>query len=152
MDQGLDSSDELARALGTLVINFSFLEESLRDAIQVTAGGNSGVVSVLTAGLHFKTLLEKFGLLCKEAPSLRVPKADVEAYCNALGSLTDERNAMVRSAYLFQRGKEPTCRSRPSGTGVAGVALPVAEFSPKDILRLATQLRSAEQRLWELVA
>jgi hypothetical protein len=57
--------DELARALGALVINFSALEESLHDGILTLARPDQSdertmvVVNVLTAGLQFKTLTEK---------------------------------------------------------------------------------------------
>src|SRR5438128_1219794 len=98
------STEELFRALGILVVNFAALEESLHDAIWLTAApaNDMKVINVLTAGLPFRTLVEKFGALCIEAPELRVEKSDVAAFCSHLNDLNQRRNEYIHSAWMFR--------------------------------------------------
>jgi hypothetical protein len=151
VNQQLRPQDDLARALGALVINFAFLEEALHDAILITSGCPVGAVNVLTAGLQFRTLVEKFGALCADAANLRVPKPEVEAYCKHLLTLNERRNALVHSAWLVQRGDESTRRVRRRADAAKGFTYAITQATPDQINALAQQLLAAEAKLWELV-
>ena len=151
MNQQRRPQDDLARALGALVINFAFLEEALHDAILITTGCPLGVVNVLTAGVQFRALVEKFGALCADATDLRVPKADVEAFCRRLVALNEQRNALVHSAWLVQRDTEPTRRVRRRADAVRGFTYAVTEVKPEQIDALAQELLAVEAKLWEIV-
>ena len=86
---------EIVAALGTLVINVAALEESLHDAIQVLSGINNVSIGVLTAGLSFRQLVERFGALCFELKTCRVPVDEVRKYCAHLDALNDNRNLLI---------------------------------------------------------
>src|SRR2546428_12222651 len=90
---------EIVIALGTLVVNVSAMEESLHDAIYVLSGGNNVAIGVLTAGLSFRQLVERFGALCFELKTCRLPPDDIKKYCAHLDALNDKRNLMIHSAW-----------------------------------------------------
>lgn len=51
---------ELVAALGELTIDFATLEEVLRESIWWILGGNEERAQIMTAGLSFQTLIEKW--------------------------------------------------------------------------------------------
>jgi hypothetical protein len=142
-------AEALATALGALVINFAALEESLHDAIWAVAGG-SPAVSVLTAGLPFRTLVEKFAALRRDVPLPSVPQSQVEAYCAGLLNLNDRRNKLVHSSWRFREVGEAPRRARRRVRAKTGLTLETASVAPSQIHALAEELRLAEQKLWDV--
>ena len=152
MTDDTNSQDQLLYALGTLVVNFSALEESLHDAIVLLAKEcDMATVNVLTAGLQFRTLVEKFGALCTEAAELRVPPTDVHEYCKFVLGLNDERNRYVHSAWGIAPKDTGHRRFKRSARAKSGFQLDLQNVPPADILDLAERLRQAEHKLWEIV-
>lgn len=147
---------ELLRALGALVVNFSALEESLHDAVWVLADvgdddRNMVTINVLTAGLQFRTLVEKFGALCTEFKSrLCVPLTEAQEFCRLVLTLNDERNRYVHSAWSAAADVGHR-RFRRSAKTKTGFRLDIRSVSPDDIFDLAERLQQAEQKLWEIV-
>ena len=150
-DAANDQEDELLRAIGALVVNFGALEESMHDAILVLSGiEQPTVVNVLTAGSAFRVLVEKFGALCKELGTARVPEADVKSYCDHLGRLNDRRNAVVHSAWNWL-GTAGTRRIKRSAKISSGFSLGVTPMTAEQVMTLADEIREAELKLWEVV-
>jgi len=138
--------------LGILVVNFAALEESLHDAIWLTAApkSNMKVINVLTAGLPFRTLVEKFGALCKEVPGVRVPSADVTAFCSRLNELNQRRNEYIHSAWTFRDPGQAPARFKRTAKAKDGFSLNVTPAPITEILGLARELLEAERKLWEI--
>src|SRR3989442_13193865 len=89
----------LLQALGSLVVRFSILEESIRDVIMLVSDSKGNVVPILTSGLPFKTLVEKFGAVCVEsAPAYGSPD-EIKAFCGLLHKINEDRNALVHSVW-----------------------------------------------------
>jgi|SRR6266699_2507802 len=144
--------EALFRALGILVVNFAALEESLHDAIWVTVPANEmKSINVLTAGLPFRTLVEKFGALCMEAPNLRVPKSEVDAFCAHLNNLNQKRNEYIHSAWIFRDPERVPTRFKRTAKAKAGFSLNVTPVPVKEVLALADELVEAENKLWGIV-
>ena len=145
------SQDHLLNALGALVVSFSALEESLHDAIVMLAVEcDMATVNVLTAGLQFRSLVEKFGALCTKAAELRVPPTDVHKYCTLVLRLNEERNRYVHSAWGITHKDTGHRRFKRSAKAKSGFQLDIQDVSSAEILDLAERLRQAEQKLWEI--
>ena len=146
-----NSLDQLLHALGALVVNFSALEESLHDAIVLLATEcNMATVNVLTAGLHFPTLVEKFGALCTGVAEPRVPPTDVHEYCKFVLGLNEERNRYIHSAWDIAEDTGHR-RFKRSARAKSGFQLGIQNVPSAEILDLAERLRQAEHKLWEIV-
>ena len=146
-----DLRDRLLHALGALVVNFSALEESLRDALWLLSGGDNQAINVLTAGLGFRNLVEKFGAVCRESDKLRTPVSDVEQFCGYLHSLNDERNQLIHSAWAIRPSQDAPQRFKRKASTKAGFTLDVQTVDPEEILAMAEKLRLVEVKLWEFV-
>ena len=152
MTDDTNSQDQLLYALGALVVNFSALEESLHDAIVLLAKEcDMATVNVLTAGLQFRTLVEKFGALCTEAAELRVPPTDVHEYCKFVLGLNDERNRYVHSAWGIAPKDTGHRRFKRRAKAKSGFQFDIQDVLPAEILDLAERLRQADRKLWEIV-
>lgn len=152
MTDDTNSQDQLLYALGTLVVNFSALEESLHDAIVLLATEcNMATVNVLTAGLRFPTLVEKFGALCNGAAEPRVPPTDVHEYCKFVLGLNEERNRYVHSAWGIADKDTGHQRFKRRAKVKSGFQFDIQNVLPAEILDLAKRLRQAEDKLWEIV-
>ena len=150
MSDSADVESEVLTALGGLVVNVSAMEESLHDAIWLISGAENRSVHVLSAGLAFRTLVEKFGALCVEMKTCRIPVEDVSQYCAHLNSLNDQRNTIIHSAWNW-RGSAGTRRFKRTAKIKTGFSLNITNTTPNEIRELAERFRQAEQKLWEIV-
>jgi hypothetical protein len=76
-------AESLASALGKLLVNVAGLEEALHDAIELTAlaDGNrqdAKSITILTAGMRFADLIDKFETLCAETGRAREGQEQVK--------------------------------------------------------------------------
>ena len=142
--------DDVLKALGALVVNVAAMEESLHDAIMLLAGTENAAIGVLTAGLNFRTLVEKFGALCLELGTHRGTVDDVKGYCRHLNELNDKRNAIVHSAWNWL-GSAGVRRYKRTAKVKSGFALNVTKTSPTEILEVAASFFQAERKIWEYV-
>lgn len=142
--------DDVLKALGALVVNVAAMEESLHDSIMLLAGPESAAIGVLTAGLNFRTLVEKFGALCVELKTHRGAVEDVKAYCKHLNDLNDKRNVIVHSAWNWL-GTGGVRRYKRTAKPKSGFALSVTKTSPTEIRELAAAFFQAERKIWEYV-
>lgn len=133
-------------------MNFAALEESLHDAIWLASapGSEMKVINVLTAGLSFRTLVDKFGAVCMEATDLRVPKEDVAAFCGRLNDLGQRRNEYIHSAWQFRDPNKDPIRFKRTARPKAGFSLNVAPSPVADILQLADDILEAEHKVWAI--
>jgi hypothetical protein len=142
--------EQLFRALGIFVVNFAALEESLHDAIWLAAapGSDMKMINVLTAGLPFRTLVEKFGAACMEAKDLRVSKEEVATFCARLNELNQRRNEYIHSAWQFRDPTQDPTRFKRTARPKAGFSLNVSTAPVAEILKLGDDLLEAERILW----
>jgi hypothetical protein len=141
---------KVVTALGALVVNAAVMEESLHDAIWVMSGGDNPAISVLTAGLSFRYLVEKLGALCFELKNCSLPNEEVAKYCAHLNTLNEERNLMIHSAWNWG-GSAGTRRYKRTAKIKSGFSLNVTPIKPEAIRDLADQYIEAEKKLWEYV-
>jgi hypothetical protein len=140
----------IVNALGALVVNASAMEESLHDAIWVLSGGNNVAIGVLTAGLSFRYLVDKFGALCTELKTCRLPREDVAKYCAHLHALNDERNLMIHSAWNWA-GSAGTRRYKRTAKVKSGFSFNMTPINADAVRELADKYVEAEKNLWEYV-
>jgi hypothetical protein len=149
-DSSMNAREDVIFALGALVVNAASAEEGLRDAIYPIADEHDAV-NVLTAGLPFRALVDKFGALCKQTGRARLPIEDVHAFCNALNGLYDERNVAIHSAYNLRVEDLPHRSYKRSAKPKTGFSLNVKAITASDIRDLAERFRQASQKVWEFV-
>jgi hypothetical protein len=147
---------ELREALGDLVLGFVALEEDLHDAIFVLAEKecprDRRTVSVLTAGLGFRTLVGKFGALCNELRPVEVSQADVVEFCNHLNRLNDRRNQMVHSAWVWaERGPAGVHRRKRTADPKKGFSHPLGRATVEEVRDLAQDFVNAGNKVWEII-
>ncbi len=149
-----DQRNALYSALGILVVNFAALEESLHDAIVLALDGKAEMPSVnlLTAGLSFRTLVEKLGATCRSSKGLRVSLAALDTFLAHLNKLNEQRNAMIHSAWAIRDPDDAPLRFKRSSKGKEGFTFHAALVPIEDIRSLSIDLSEAEKKLWEVVS
>ncbi|MDB4883283.1 MAG: hypothetical protein JWL95_2049 [Gemmatimonadetes bacterium] len=146
-----NTSDDVVTALGELVLSVSWLEETLHDAIWLLSGADNRAVQILTAGLPFRTLIEKLGAIAVDLRTSTVPADDVIAYCKHLDALNERRNTIIHSAWHLDADEGNHRRFKRSAKPKSGFSLNVRPIAAADIYSLAREFRDAERKLWEIV-
>jgi len=143
--------DQLAIALGGLVINFAALEESLHDAIRVAINGNEST-DALTAGLSFKVLVEKLGAVCVDLGTSPATPKEIRAFCDRLEKLNDRRNQLIHSTWGLSADRvRRTRRSKRSASAKGGFEVRVTHTSVAEVRAVADECIEADRKLWEIV-
>lgn len=97
--------DELLLALGTLLVAFSKLEETLRFVIGRKFGEAESRCLALTTGLTFRVLVDKFGAIYRDLPLRRgATSEDITAFCAHLSKINDDRNRLVHAIWHISDG------------------------------------------------
>jgi hypothetical protein len=144
------TSTRLYEALGGLVVRFAWLEDNLHDAIYMALHpADMTQINVLTAGLQFRTLVEKLGALLRDHPLRKAAPEEIEAFCSHLLTLNEQRNTFIHSVYGrtpegVRKAYKRTARPK------AGFSLNVRDLSVADIDALTASIDAAEKRLWQL--
>ena len=138
----------LYRALGHLVFIFSHLDEGLHQAIKMRCGLREEV-SILTSGLRFPELVDRFRLLFADfehpAPST---ERGVSALCKELIALNEERNRQMHSTWGFWSTGGPARMRHRIGKG--GMNLSLESVSVTDLDALADRMHRAADKVYEL--
>jgi len=146
---GAEPLDELFIALGRLVFEFGQLEEALHDALWMALGGRDEV-RILSAGLGFRQLLERFrALYAGFRDPVTGAAAGVDDLCALLDNLNTERNREVHSVWGFWADNgRPARMRRTSRRG--SLALKLEAVEPHELLALAERMRLAAVKVWEV--
>lgn len=140
------------QALGLLVVTFGALEDSLRDAILIGAGGQDQMIPMLTAGMAFRALIDKFGAMCVcTRPPLRT-SADIQPLCNVLNAINDDRNRLVHATWTSSGPAGVPRRYKMSANARNGLRLNPQDVPVSDILALVSRIEDADRKIWEIVA
>ena len=114
-------------------------------------GTRSPAIPVLTAGLAFRTLVEKFGAVwhdCALAPATSgISDADLADICKDLNALNDERNSLIHSTWVMTRDEHPSVRTKSSADARTGLEFKVTEVAVEDVRALAARIERVEVRL-----
>jgi len=144
-------SDALLRALGRLVLAHSEVEESLRAAIALNVGTDLVAAEILTAGISFRSLVDKFGALYREVNGDPSYREMLRAFCNHLSDLNEQRNSLIHASWLhFDTGE--VRRLRRSATPHKGLVTSSHGVAPADIEQLVATLAAADTKLWAYVS
>ena len=150
-EKGGNSAQDVVLALGGLVVNVAALEEALHDAIFLLAGGENQAIGVLTAGLPFRTLVDKFGALCAGLEVQRPPSKSVIEYCAHLNTLNEQRNSLIHSGWNLRDARRGHRRFKRTAKAKTGFKLNPTAVKAEDVHLLSDQFREAEKKLWEFV-
>ena len=141
---------ELLEALGTLLVSFSELEESLHFAIAFTFAPAEQRAYCLTAGLPFRTLVEKFGALYHDLPRRKVTSEDVTSFCAVLNTLNEQRNQLVHAIWLSGEG-DAVHRTSRRATPKQGLHERSEPVNAAEVLALARKCDDTESTLFTYV-
>jgi len=146
-----NTQNQLYEAIGRLVVRFAWLEDNLHDAISVALHPAEGkLTNVLTAGLQFRTLVEKIGALLHDHSGRRAALEDIDTLCKELNALNDERNIVIHSVYGQTRQGQQKAYKR-TARAKAGFSLNVRDVTIADIEALTSRIDNAERTIWALV-
>lgn len=135
---------ELLNALGEMVIRFSALEESLRDAIWSVNRSADVVVQSLTVGLNFSTLIDKFGAIYYE--HYPAHRADISALCAHPRSLNEKRNTLIHSFWYNSPGSTEMVRHKITARSKHGLELRAEGVLAATVRALSSALADAEDK------
>ena len=141
----------LLRALGSLVVNFSALEESIHDAIFMVVGGRDPVISALTSGMSFRTLVKKLGVVCVTVKPPLGSSPDIQKLCNVLDAINDARNDLIHSAWTSNGPAGVPRRHKMSADAKKGLRLNPTDVPISVIGDLIRRIEDADRKIWELV-
>ncbi len=149
-DAGRNAPSDLAEALGRLVISFSSLEESLHDGIWKVAGLMTPEVRLLTTGMNFHRLVEKFELLYEERSGRQKGLEPVADLCQLLQKLRGERNDLIHGMWQFDSGSGEAHRYTVKGSNKR-LKFNMEAISTESVMDLMRRVESAEDKLWEII-
>lgn len=144
-DYDLPPADVL-HALGTLLVAFSELEETMHFALTHPFGERMELASVLASATMFKQSIAKFGSLYRALRLRNDASEQVKGFCDELEKLNDRRNELVHAIWLTLDGGEVRRGSRkPSAAkGMTSQSKPITST---EILALADAFDAASDKL-----
>lgn len=146
-----DEEAAFLQALGSLVVTFSHLEESLGDAIYLAAGGTGPVVSILTSGVSFNNLVKKFGMICVSVvPSLGT-HSEIRELCAALNAANETRNRLIHSVWSSTGPAGHPRTHKMSADQKAGLRMNVRDIPVDEIRQAIGILVQLDAKVWEVV-
>lgn len=96
-----DHDPEFVRGLGELTMQFANLEEFLREAIGELSATTDAVGEILTAGLSFPTLVDKYFSLCLHWLPEHASRKRLDEFRIRLQRINERRNAMIHCVWAI---------------------------------------------------
>ena len=149
-DPGRNAPSDLAEALGRLMISFSSLEESLHDGIWEVVGLTTPEVRLLTTGMNFQRLVEKFELVYEERAKRQQGLQPVAKLCDLLQKLRVERNDMIHGMWQFDSDTGKVHRYTVKGSNKR-LKFNMQAVRTESITDLTRRVEAAEDKLWEII-
>jgi hypothetical protein len=140
--------DELLLALGRLVFEFGLLDEALHRALWI-ALGQSDEVRILTSGLRFPELVDRFEAIFAPYRNPITGAMGVREECVRLRTLNADRNREVHAVWGFWADSGRPFRS-VSRLKQGGIALRMETVEPTALQSLAQQMNDAADKVWEI--
>ena len=141
-------TEELYAALGFVVFQFGLLTEVVELAISMHFD-HSDDVRVLTTGLRFPELVDRFRVLYKDFEHEGVPARGVDELCQVLTALNTERNREIRSTWGYWAHNNAPARSR-TRLGKQGLNHSIDSVSIESLRTLGTRMESAADKVYEV--
>lgn len=141
--------EELFLALGHLVFAFGQLDEVLHDAMWMALGRRSET-RILTSGLRFPQLVERFRAIYADFHDPISGSEGVAELCTELNALNEERNREVHSVWGFWANSGRPVRAQ-RGLRRGSLSLKMETVEPAELLELAGRMDKATEKVWEVV-
>ena len=148
MTEPVEPRDELLLALGRLVFEFGLLDEALHHALWI-ALGMSDEVRILTSGLRFPELVERFEAIFAQFRNPITGGTGVRETCLHLRKLNEDRNREVHAVWGFWADSGRPVRS-VSRLKQGGIALRMETVEPSVLQSLAQRMADAADKVWEI--
>lgn len=134
-------------ALGELVVAFSGLEETLRSSIMVLAGDRVILADVLTSGLSFSVLVEKWGALYHEYYPDAESHELVRAVCGELAEVNSARNTLIHSLWMPDDSSGGWRRQKVTAQFRRGLHYHVTHVEPQGVRALISRIDTAAEHV-----
>jgi hypothetical protein len=146
-----EAQRELFESLGRLLVQFAGLEESLHDGIVVASDGHFKAINILTAGLRFRDLVDKFAALAMQRRRPEVSETDLGEFAAALRAVNEERNRLVHSAWEWQSATGSPRRYKRQIDAKKGMYFRLEEVTALQVNALIARVDGLEAKIWEIV-
>lgn len=140
--------DELLLALGRLVFEFDQLDEAMHHALWI-ALGRRDEIRILTSGLRFPELVDRFETLYAQFRNSATGGTGVRDTCAVLRVLNSDRNREVHAVWGFWADSGRPVRST-SRLKKGGVAVRMEAVEPEELNSLAQRMADAADKVWEI--
>ena len=145
-----DYDPAFVSALGRLTIDFSSLEEMLRESIWWILGGNEERAQIMTSGLSFQVLLEKWAaLFAQKFDHLLLPEPASKLRIQLL-SINERRNRLVHAMWVLDVGTGLSVAERRRAKAGVGIDWQVDEVEIASVLTLLADIHGTIERLTDL--
>lgn len=150
--EGREENDpRFITALGELTVSFGSLEEDVREAIWWILGGNEERAQIMTAGLSFSVLVEKFtSLFAQKFDHLLMPAGMAKLRADLM-SINERRNKMVHALWVLDAGTGIFIAERKRAKPGVGIDLQSIDVPLTDIEALLGDIAKAQERVFDLV-
>jgi hypothetical protein len=145
-----DHNPAFISALGRLTIDFSALEEMLREKIWWILGGNEERAQIVTVGLSFQVLVEKWAaLFAQKFDHLLLPEP-ASKLRSLLLSINERRNRLVHAMWVLDVGTGLAVAERRRAKAGVGIDWQVEDVDTAAVLELLKDIHAAVEELLEL--
>jgi hypothetical protein len=145
-----NADPELRSELGSLLLSFSQLEESLADAVWMIVGLDGIETRILTYRMPFSRLVDKFA----ELFALKYPSFDADhlrQFCAALRKAGDDRNDLTHALWVFDTEAGLVQRHKVQKDKKRILRLDTDTVTPAKVRELVSRISALDDKLWELV-
>ena len=132
-------------------MSFGSLEEDVREAIWWILGGNEERAQIMTAGLSFSVLVEKFAALFAQKFDHLLMPAGVAKLRADFTSINERRNRLVHALWVLDAGTGISVAERKRAKPGVGIDWQSIDVPLTDIEALLSDIRNAQKRVFELV-
>lgn len=155
------ASDDLVKALGSVVLNFSYLETILSLNVWILIDmSDANIGKIVTGGKPFSALIDMFDALYRhriidviqaEGKSTKVPSKTLTDLVKKLVEANEQRNQVIHSAWVSNT-KDPETHSRFKFTAKRskGLERVSKNMSVQDVLQIAHAISEVADQFLEL--
>jgi hypothetical protein len=147
-EQHADFHPDFVRLLGRLVIQFTSLEEVLRETIGELTGAVDEVGEILTTGLTFPMLVDKYACLCIHWLPEGADTSHIDDLRMRLIRLNERRNAIIHSVWALDVGTGVAVRDWRTARGRDGLQWQSEDVTHEMLEPLIKDLIAAADHVW----
>lgn len=145
-----DHDPAFVRGLGQLTMQFANLEQFLREAVSELSGTTDQVGEILTAGMSFPTLVDKYCSLCLHWLPAGSLCDSLTQFRIKLQRINERRNTMIHCVWVLDVDTGMSSRDWRTARAKNGLQWQGEDVPLPSLLTLVTEINAATEEVFSV--